>query len=42
VWAGATEAQRVQAGWATPFNGLMVDDDEFSNYSNVGPDRGVY
>ena len=41
-WDGASETQRVQAGWATPFNGLMIEDDEFSNYSNVGPDRGVY
>lgn len=38
----ATETQRVQAGWASPFNGLMIEDDEFSNFSNVGPDRGVY
>ena len=42
TFSSATEAQRVQAGWATPFNGLMIEDDEFSNFSNVGPDRGVY
>ena len=42
TFASATETQRVQAGWATPFNGLMIEDDEFSNISNVGPNRGVY
>ena len=42
TFATATETQRVQAGWATPFNGLMIEDDEFSNFSNVGPNRGVY
>ena len=42
TFASATETQRVQAGWASPFNGLMIEDDEFSNFSNVGPDRGVY
>ena len=41
-WNSATEAQRIQSGWATPFNGLMIQDDDFSNYSNTGPDRGVY
>ena len=38
VWSTATAIQRATSGWATTPSGRVVDEDEYSNVSYVGPD----
>ena len=37
-WASASSAQKAGSGYATTFSGRVVDDDEYSAVSYVGPD----